>query len=43
MVVELPPISTVTPSTPSLPTMAISADSPFSITYSSDTIAFSGK
>jgi hypothetical protein len=32
-----------TPTTPSLPTTAISADSPFCITYRSDTIAVVGK
>jgi hypothetical protein len=32
-----------TPIAPSLPTTAISADCPFSSTYSSDTIAFVGK
>jgi len=31
------------PTRPSLPTTAISADEPFSITYSSETIALVGK
>ena len=31
------------PTIPSLPTMAISADSPFSVTYSSETMVVVGK
>ena len=31
------------PTTPSLPTTAISADAPFSITYSRETIELAGK
>ncbi len=38
-----PPMNSETPTMPSLPTTAISADAPFSITYSNDTIAVVGK
>lgn len=43
MVVEWPPMNKAMPSMPSLPTSAISAESPSFITYSSETMDVSGK
>jgi len=41
--VDSPPMNNEMPTTPSLPTTAISAEAPFSITYSSETIEVVGK
>ena len=38
-----PPMNSAMPIRPSLPTTEISADAPFSITYSSDTMESAGK
>src|ERR1700677_233271 len=41
--VDSPPMNSETPTMPSLPTTAISAEAPFSITYKRETIAVVGK